>query len=292
MPINPAAPVELSQFVDAYSATAQAIVDLTFVCSEDDFAKPTELEGWTVKDVVSHITSAEAFFAGKPDPDVEVPDHPWLKNDIARAVERGVELRRGRTGAEVAAELQQVIARRLGQLKDLKDNEPENVDEVMVDSPRGPMPLLTMLRMRVVDLWVHEQDLRAALGRPGNLDTAGASCFTRMVLDQLPRIVVEKAEVPTGRVVMIELTGPVIARAGVRVEKGEDGAPVGHLMFTGGVDETGPIPVIGKTTSIQMSTDAFTRRAAGRRPTDDLHYSVHGDETVAHRVLDELVVTP
>ena len=161
-----------------------------------------------------------------------------------------------------------------------------------IDMPIGPMPLLKALRVRVNDLWCHEQDIRAALGRPGNLDSLGAATFCQTVMDALPMIVVKRAGVPTGRVVMVELTGPVVARTGVRVEEGEDGRPHGSLMFTGGTDETGPIPVIGKTTSIQMSTEAFTRRAAGRRATADLHYSVHGDDQVAARVLDSLVITP
>ena len=63
-------------------------------------------------------------------------------------------------------------------------------------------------------------------------------------------------------------------------------------MFSGGVDETGPIPAIGKTTSIQLSTEAFTRRAAGRRSVEDLHYTVIGDEQVAADVLEQLACTP
>lgn len=291
--MHPAAPEELSELVDAYTQTAQAIIDLAFPCSDRDFDKPTECPGWTVKDQLSHVVALEAGLMGRPDPEVEVPDHDHLHSDFARGIEQGVELRRPRPGAEVVQELQQVMARRLGQLKDLKELDPEEVDAIVVDMPGGKqMPLLRALRIRINDLWVHEQDIRAALGRPGNLDSLGAANFTQTVLDALPMIVVKRAGVPTGRVVMIELTGPVVARSGVRVEEGEDGKPHGSLMFTGGVDETGPIPVIGKTTSIQMSTEAFTRRAAGRRSTEDLHYSVHGDDDVARRVLDSLVITP
>jgi hypothetical protein len=40
-----------------------------------------------------------------------------------------------------------------------------------------------------------------------------------------------------------------------------------------------------------MSTDAMTRRAAGRRSVADLVFSVAGDADVAHDVLENLVVT-
>lgn len=292
MPMHPAAPEELSGLVDAYTQTAQAVIDLAFPCSDADFAKPTECPGWTVKDQLSHIVSVENMLIGRPDPEVEVPDYEHLRTPRNRGIEMGVELRRSRSGAEVVQELQQVMARRLGQLNDLKDHAHDDPEQIIVDMPMGQMPVIKALRLRINDLWCHEQDIRAALGRPGNLDSAAAAVFTQTVLDALPGIVVKRAGVQPGRVVMVELTGPVVARSGVRVETDEQGEVRGHLMFTGGVDETGPIPVIGKTTSIQMSTEAFTRRAAGRRSTEELHYSVHGDEATARKVLDELVVTP
>jgi len=45
------------------------------------------------------------------------------------------------------------------------------------------------------------------------------------------------------------------------------------------------------TTTISLSTEAFTRRAAGRRPVSDTPYSVKGDDAIARRVLEALVVT-
>lgn len=287
MPMHPAAPEDLPGLIAAYAHTAQAVVDLTFSCSERDFEKPTECPGWTVKDQLSHVVSLESALAGRPDPPVEVPDYPHLRNDLGRMMEAGVELRRPRPGKEIVAELQQVMARRLGQLRDT-----DLTEATMVETPMGEMTFGNMLRLRVNDIWCHEQDIRAALGRPGALDSPAAATFCQFALAQLPKVVVKRAQVEPGKVVMLELTGPVIARAGVRVAREDDGTVRGHVMFARGTDETGPIPVIGKTTSIQMSTEAFTRRAAGRRSTEELHYSVHGDEAVAKRVLDELVLTP
>ncbi|MDO5710630.1 MAG: maleylpyruvate isomerase N-terminal domain-containing protein [Micrococcales bacterium] len=287
MPMHPAAPHDLPGFVDAFALSAQSIVDLGITCSDEDFDKPTGCPGWTVKDVMSHLASTEAMLLGRPDPQTDVPDYDHLRNDRARLIEQGVELRRSRPGKDVAQELHRVVSARLGRLRDA------DLDgEMIVESPMGPLPLGELIRRRVRDMWVHEQDIRTALGRPGNLDAPGAALFCEFAMDNLPRIVVEEVGVKPGKVVMIELTGPIIARTGVRVEQDEDGAPSGHLMFSGGVDETGPIPAIGKTTSIQLSTEAFTRRAAGRRSVQDLHYSVIGDEQVAADVLEHLVVTP
>lgn len=287
MPQHPSAPEDLQGLVAAFGHTAQAVVDLTFALNERDFDKPTQCPGWTVKDQVSHVTSLELTMLGRPDKQVQVPEYDYLKTDVGRAVENGVELRRRRAGHEVVEELQRVLAERMGRLHD-----PELSEEDIVETPIGPTDLLRALRLRIFDVWCHEQDIRTALGRIGNLDSPAAAVSVDWVLKALPVVVVKRAEIEPGRVVMIELTGPVQARAGIRVELDEDGRPVGREMFSRGTDETGPIPAIGKTTSIQMATEPFMRRAAGRQPVEELHYTVIGDEEVARRVLEALAITP
>lgn len=287
MPMHPAAPEDLHGLVEAFAGTVQAVADLTYARKEEDLARPTACPGWTVKDVVSHLTSVELALMGRPDPAVEVPAYEYLRSDFTRALEAGVELRRGRSGAEVVEEYRKVIAARLGRLRD-----PDLTLETVVDSPFGPRPLGKMLPVRILDAWCHEQDIREALGRPGNLDSPAAAVFVGRMLAALPGVVVDQVGLEPGKVLMVELTGPVVARSGVRVEQAEDGSVAGKLMFAGATDETGPIPVIGKTTSLQMSTEVFTRRAGGRRATEDCVYTVHGDEDVARRFMDALAVMP
>ena len=295
MPMHPAAPEDLHGLVEAFAGTAQAVVDLTFNLRDADLAKPTACPGWTVKDQVSHVTSLESALLGRPDPEIEVPAYDHVRNDIGRFMENGVELRRHRTGKEITAELQRVLGGRLGRLRDAQLTEDT---EVIHPISGKPTTLATLLRIRVFDTWCHEQDIREALGRPGNLDSPAAAVSVEQVLDALPMIVVKRVGLEPGKVLMVELTGPVVARSGVRVEAGEEGPdgspgkPIGRLMFAGASDETGPIPAIGRTTSLQMSTDVFMRRAAGRRATEDCVYTVLGDEDIARRFMDNLVITP
>ena len=286
--MHPSAPEDLHGLVSAFGHTAQAVVDLTSTLSERDFGKPTQCPGWTVKDHVSHVTSLELAMLGRPDRHVEVPDYDYLRSDFARSMENGVELRRPRTGQEVVEELQRVLAERMGRLHDTGLSEETMVETVLGDT----RPLPSALRLRVFDVWCHEQDIRTALGRIGNLDSPAAAVSVDLVLKSLPQIVVRRAKIEPGKVVMVELTGPVQARAGIRVERGDDGTPVGREMFSRGTDETGPIPAIGKTTNIQMATEPFMRRAAGRQSVDELHYTVFGDDEIARKVLEALVITP
>ena len=70
-----------------------------------------------------------------------------------------------------------------------------------------------------------------------------------------------------------------------------DRRPFGEELFTGESHDEDTASAPTETTSIVMSTDALTRRAAGRRSVADLVFSVAGDADVAHDVLEHLVVT-
>ena len=163
-----------------------------------------------------------------------------------------------------------------------------------------------MLALRTFDVWTHEQDIRSALGRPGNLDSPAAAVFVSSVMRQLPRLIAKGAGIEPGHPVVIDVSGPgsVVARQGVRVEVDDQGRPRGHAMSVNEAMLTHQSPYSGdaarrpdlepdcEVTTISLSTEAFTRRAAGRRSVSDTAYSVVGDEEIARRVLEALVATP
>lgn len=151
-------------------------------------------------------------------------------------------------------------------------------------------------------MWSHEQDIRSALGRPGNLDSPAAAVFVNSVMLQLPRLIAGDAGLEPGHQVVIDVTGPVVARQGVRVEMDEQGRHRGHAMLAGDANYADSWYLSGGRaqtsdrwpdwpTTISLSTEAFTRRAAGRRSVSDTAYNVVGDEAIARRVLEALIVT-
>ena len=72
--------------------------------------------------------------------------------------------RRSQSLAEVTAELRAAITVRSEQLTDL----PDDPDQPAPVTPGGiDWTWDVLLRNRCVDMWVHEQDIRRALGRPG-----------------------------------------------------------------------------------------------------------------------------
>jgi len=275
---DPAAPARLHDLVDAFAQTTQAVIALGHACGVQDLAQPTECPGWTVHDQISHVVGVESWLEGHKDPRVDLPHYEHIRNDLGKKVEYAVEVRRGRTAAEVVAELEDVLAQRLSTLRN-----PILTDSSIINGPFGPDLAATVLLLRTFDVWTHEQDIRSALGRPGDLDSRAASVFVSTVMLQLPKLIAKGAGLEPGQAVIIDVTGPTAARQGVTVVADEQGRPRGHEM-------PADPPPDGATT-VSLSTEAFTRRAAGRRSVSDTAYNVAGDDAIARRVLEALVVT-
>jgi uncharacterized protein (TIGR03083 family) len=284
MPLHPSGPDDATGLIEAYSNTVQALIDLGQSMRDADFDRPTDCPGWTVKDVYSHVAGVEAFLSGQPAPEVTVPAYDHLTRPAQQVTEPMVEVRRGTPGPDIVEELGHLYQERLAILYGANLDLDSEFRGVF-----GVAPLRDSLGTRVLDIWTHEQDVREALGRPGNLDSPAAAVAMERFAMGVPMVVAKRAGVAPGESVIFDITGPVVGRIGVRVEE-VDGKVRGIPLFTGEAS-TGP-ETEGQTTSITMSTHAFARRAAGRGGVDDVHWTVQGDEAVARRVLDALAMTP
>jgi uncharacterized protein (TIGR03083 family) len=296
MPLHPSAPEELPDLVEGFRHAMQSLIDLGRSCPDAKADEATSCPGWTVKDHFSHIASVEAYLDGGEYPVLDLPEDDHVRSDFTRWLEHGVQARRGQSLEEVVSELETLMFNRLASL-----GNPDLTVETLVRGPQErQMALGELLTRRLIDIWVHEQDVRETLGRIGNLDSPAASAFVARIVDALPRIVARRLSLPAGQTVIVESTGPVTARVGVRMAHADDGAVVAHELFTGSQDTAAddaadqvlhPDEDVESTT-IMMSTDALTRRSAGRRSTEDTSYKVVGSEDTARAVLDALVITP
>lgn len=294
MTINPSPPTELVDLVGAYRLALRSFLDVGHGVSADGYLEQTCCPGWTVHDQISHIASLEDYFDGGEYPEVELPNTEHVNSDFARFVEYGVQARRATPTSEVLAELETLLHNRISTLTN-----PDLTLESMVRGPGGrEITLGDLLGRRLVDLFVHEQDIREAIGRIGNLDSPAAAHFMHRIVDAFPIVVPKRLDLPAGVSVIVESTGPVTGRVGVRMAHDEDENVVAHPLFTGdGVTAATDLADQGthpdqevRTVTISMSTDALTRRAAGRRSTADTAYRVVGDEDIAERVLSALTI--
>lgn len=282
MTLHPPAPSDLGELVDAYAQTVRNVIDVGRTTRPGDESLPTDCPGWSVLDQFAHIASTEAMAAGEPLPEVDVSRHGHVRHAFGERIERYLESRRGRSLEEVLDELEERRDERLALYRS-----GTAWAQTPVAGPFGPTTLGALLGIRVFDIWMHEQDIREALGRPGGLESGAASHTVAQLFAALPRIVAKTAAIEPGNAVVLDLTGPTTGRAGVRVEE-QDGRAVGVPLFTGGTEDHGD----AVTTSLTMSTQVATRLAGGRRNPQEAHVVIHGDDAVAQRVLAALTITP
>ena len=240
------------QLVDMLDHVWGSMSDVGRGLDETEWKRPTECPGWTVQDNLVHITALERFILGDPLPTEDVPDDlPHIRNDVGRSNERWIESRRAWTGAEALAEFRVATAARLDDLRGLDD------DGFAAASwtPMGEGTVYDLLGFRIFDSWVHEQDMRRAVDRPGDLDSAAARFSTGMMLDVLPYIVGKKVGASDGSTVVLTLTGPIDRTAAVTVADGRaralDSAPD------------------AATVAVRLASDAYARLACGRLDPDE-----------------------
>lgn len=238
----------------ATAALAETWGSLAEVCHDlasAEWLLPTECPGWSVQDQLSHLIGIERALMGEPPPEWDGPLGDHVKNDFAAMNETWVAVRRAVPGNDVLAEFRKVTSQRLAALAGLSADEWAEVGF----SPIGQVPYADFMDVRVFDSWVHEQDVRLALDRPGGGDGLASHIALDRVRGAMPFVVGKKAGTPDGAVVRFDLTGP-----------GDDA-----LRFDIGVEggRARLVPAAGTpTVTLSMSSVNFTRLGCGRATGD------------------------
>jgi uncharacterized protein (TIGR03083 family) len=228
-----------------------------------------------VHDVVAHVIGTEMMLSGTPLPEIDVAGRDYVHNEIGALNERWVEHLRSKSPEEMLALFREVAAQRKATLTAMT---PEEWNTVTL-TPAGPDSYGRFMRVRVFDCWVHEQDIRDALGLPAADDGYGGA-DTRLALDEMASsmgfVIAKKGGAPDGSRVELTLTGPVSRTIRVAV----DGRAAVVPDF-GGEEPTATISLDGRQ---------FVRLAGGRpmvaHAPQDIHYG--GDAVVGPRIVDNL----
>ncbi len=251
-----------------------AMDDFRDAAARAPWRSPSVLPGWTVADVVAHVTSIERALLGRQDPAHE-PDWaslPHAGDGFGRITEVPVDLRRSRAREEVLAEFDSTMADREVALRALRASDPG-----LVMSPLGTMmPLDEMIAMRVFDTWVHEQDIRVAVGDPGHLGTAPAHIAAGRMRRALGFVWAKKVAAPVGTTLQVTVTGPGVEFSDtvIRTDDGK-GRPSG--------------PVDDPTVALTMSFPGFVALTCGRGPAE---VAVAGDRELGARTIARFNIAP
>jgi uncharacterized protein (TIGR03083 family) len=245
--------------------------------AEGHWQAPTPLPGWNVHDVTAHLIGTESMLQGAatPEADVDVSTLKHVRNDVGVMNERWVRRLRGVPDGELLAKFRATTAERRRALTYMGDNAWNDITA----TPAGPDTYGRFMRVRVLDCWMHQHDIRDALQEPaGDVGLAGPS--SRMALDEMAAsmgfVVGKLGGAPDGSRVAIELTGPL--RRTIYVDVHGRGRVVEDF---GGQDPTATITLDGLL---------FTRLAGGRTTVAQHPGAVRygGDEEVGKRVVEHL----
>lgn len=275
---NESAPT-IADLLDIWQEALESVAGVAEGLEPVQWQLPTDCPGWSVADVVAHVVDIEQFFGGEPRLDHE-PDWaalPHADDDLGRMLEVGVDARRGRSPQELLTELRETIARRRSQLDAL----PEDAE---VFGPSGRLvPLNRFLRTRIFDTWVHEQDIRWAVGNDGAWNSAPAAIAFQQMWASVPYVWAKNVEAPQGSVLHMIVIGPDLHRE-TYVTVGEDGRGAKAA-------ETGKPDVIA-----EMTWAAFMRLSCGRVGLNDPwlkdKIEVSGDTALGARLLPAMSITP
>lgn len=252
---------------EVWTGTGQMLGEL----HPDAWDRPTDCPGWTVRDHVSHVIGTELTLVGTPAPPPPSPMPGHVRNPIGQSNEAWVEVRRRLPGIEVLAEFVEVTARRLADLRAM----PAERWAELGWSPIGEAPYAEFMQIRIMDCWVHEQDIRWAVDRPGGRGGRGEEVTLGRLSAAMGFVVGRQVAPPDGTTVVFDITGPVPSVLALSMEgkraRALDAAPAQASV------------------RITVPAEHFVRLACGRETSKDASGSgevvLRGDEELGHRVL-------
>jgi uncharacterized protein (TIGR03083 family) len=264
----------LAELVETWRQAIAEFVALVREVPDDQGDLPTDLDGWTVKDNVAHTAHLESVLAGAPEETVPVEEGGHVKGLTGLYTEQGVVARRDRDLASLADEIEEAAAKRSAEL----DADPPSDGATPPPRTPGGAPWDTerLLSNRPLDIWMHEQDIRRAIGRPGGFDTPAARHTVAVFGKALPMVVGKRVAPPPGTTVRVDVPD---AGQGWTVR-------IGDAARAGLVD-----PVESPTVRITLVAEDFIVLAGGRRPVDATDPKIEGDVALGRAVLDNLAVT-
>ncbi|WP_405861654.1 maleylpyruvate isomerase family mycothiol-dependent enzyme [Streptomyces sp. NBC_01515] len=267
----------LQPYADAWTHSIDAISELVTPLVEGEWNRRTPCPGWSVRDVVSHVIGLDNEMLGDPRPIHTLPrDLYHVTNEHQRYMEMQVDVRRHHTAPEMTSELEYTIIRRNRQLR----NESREPDRRVRGHVSTEVTLEESMRTHAFNIWVHEQDLRAALGRPGNLDSPGAHIARDVLLAALPKVVADDSGAPRSSAVVFDVHGPIEFLRTIRVD-----------IQGRGTLETAP--ALGPAATLILDWETYVRLACGRVTVDSVSDKVKadGDPELSASILRNFTVT-
>jgi uncharacterized protein (TIGR03083 family) len=266
----------LQQYIDTWRVMVAENVTLLRTLDADDWAKPTDLPGWNVRYIAAHLAHLESDLAGNPQTQVDVPEAPHIKGPMNVFTESGPLARADWSTDAIIDELESSAAKRDAMLRTMMPLDPTAPGDGI--AVMAGWDWATLLSNRVVDLWMHQQDIRRAVDRPGGLAGPGGAHTLAVFSRSIPYVLGKRVAAPPGTTVVVDITGEHQATLAATV--GDDGRAAR-------LDEAPDVP----TTRIGMDFETFIVLSGGRRTPEQVSATVTGDTDLGNAMLANLAVT-
>lgn len=256
----------------------QAVNDFTGLLEkvpEEQWSTPTDLAGWDVRAVAGHVAHLERVLATGVEEHAEVGEPAHVASPMGLYTEIGPFNRRTATPDELIIEIREAATTRHTAL--LADPPTDGTAKPERTVGGIPWSWETLLRNRPLDVWMHEQDVRRAVGMPGGLDSPAATHSAEYLAEALGFVLVKRVGAPAGTTLVLEMTGS---------------APFAFTVTDQGRGERLPEPPTDPTVTLRMDRETFIVLAGGRRSAPDGAVVIEGDQALGARVVEQMATTP
>ncbi len=262
--------------VDALEATWDSVDRVLRDRPAEAYLVATPCPGWSVQDVLAHLLGFESALNGEPAPEFTGPYPEYVRNDIGRLNEAYVAYYRDASGPDVLARFRKATATSLERLRGLSDEAWEAIGW----SPEGDRPYHRFMETRVLDSWIHLQDIRDALLEPADDHGPGEEIVVNRFEAALPYVVGKRMSAPEGFRLRLNVSGRAGRSVTVAVEDGRARA-VPSVDGEVAVEVTTPVALFWRRAAGRITADAFLRASA----TD-----VRGDREAARAFAEGLAI--
>ena len=262
--------------IDALDQTWSSIDRLLRDQPLEAYDAPTACPGWSVRDVVSHLLGFEVMLRGGPVPEFKGEWPSYVKNPIGEINEAFVEAHRLEPGNVVLEEFREATRRSLEALRALSVEQWEKVGW----SPEGDRPYHRFQETRVVDSWIHLQDIRDALLQPEDDHGPGEEIVVNRFEAGLPYVIGKRMKAPDGTVVQFNLSGRLARMVAIEVVAGRASA-LSEIATPADLEITTPVAIFWRRAAGRISADAFLEASATQ---------VRGDRALARALAEALVI--
>jgi uncharacterized protein (TIGR03083 family) len=264
-----------AEYRNAYRHEIESIEQLVAPLDESELRRETGCPGWTVHDIVAHVSALESIFIERELPAHQAPDASHVRNSFGAFMENGVDYRRSWSKDRLLEEYREVTAERLRRLDSIRDEDLESEVKGLFSTGK----LRNVLAIRIFDLWTHEQDIRRAIGRPGGFEGPAAQNSRDRMMRGFAQRLLERGVAPDGTSLVVEFGDPLEVRRGIVFADGRSRV----------VDDV-------ETPSLTLRADCttWTVLACGRADLPDAtsRVSVEGDADLGRTLLTDLAITP